>query len=188
MPAPDLLDDRPDVLRREAVPAPDEMHDWLRHDLIQGQLDPRPAPVPLPARSPGAQLATRAPLAGSRTRPGWSWPVGAHRDRHLRIALLELVAHRLVARASGVRPSGVGTERQGQRQQARAEHTEHGGSGFLWGEGPYHRSLLQLADRSGSAATAALRRSSRQARKTKARAQPVTTVTNHSKFIRRDGQ
>src|ERR687891_1630723 len=111
----------------------------------------------------------------------------SHRDRHLRIALLELVAHRLVARASGVRPSGVGTERQGQRQQARAEHTEHGGSGFLWGEGPYHRSLLQLADRSGSAATAALRRSSRSARKTKARAEPVTTVTNHSKFIRRDG-
>src|ERR671914_907429 len=98
MPAPDLLDDRPDVLRREAVPAHDEMHDWLGHDLIQGQLDPRPAPVPLHARSPGAQLATRARWPAAA--PGWSWPVGAHRDRHLRIALFELVAHRLVARAS----------------------------------------------------------------------------------------
>src|SRR5918996_1855846 len=111
-----------------------------------------------------------------------------HGDRHLRMALLELLAYRLVARASGFRPSSVGAEQQSQRQKARGEYTEHGGSGCLWGEGRYHGSLLRLGDRSGSGAAAALRRLSQSAHKTSSPARCVTAVTNHIKFMRRYDQ
>jgi hypothetical protein len=36
LPAPDLLDDRPNVIGRQVIATHDEVHDGLGHDLVQG--------------------------------------------------------------------------------------------------------------------------------------------------------